>query len=217
MSYKVYCMEFKNGLKYIGCTHMSISKRMSRHRAVHEWAKDKSQCNVKILFETENEFEALAMEAAKVLEFDTTNPEKGYNRKFGGGNSAKQIPENVERITELFRMRAALGLNGMLGKKHSQKTKLLIAQKAKGRIGYWRGKKLTEEMRLQRNEKRAGKGYFSGEQHPNFGKKWSAEIRAKMSAGQYRRTDRPMLGKKMSLEARAKMKAYWASRRKKNT
>ena len=93
-----------NGKKYIGQTFRNIEERFKGFPYSHNVAIQK---DVKIFGFESFEVEIIPcyldslnwMESYLIKTFDTTNPEKGYNSKEGGGNS---IPEygSIERLSD---------------------------------------------------------------------------------------------------------------------
>ena len=93
-----------NGKKYIGQTFKNISERFKSFPYSHNVAIQK---DVRIFGFESFEVEIIPcyldslnwMESYLIKTFDTTNPEKGYNSKEGGGNS---MPEygSIERLSD---------------------------------------------------------------------------------------------------------------------
>lgn len=100
-----------------------------------------------------------------------------------------------------------------LGMKHSGKTKKLLSEKLKGRIGARLGHKLTPEQRIQCGNANRGKKYskeinlkkgLKGEKNPFFGKTHSEETKKKWSIKRMGAIS-PNKGKKASAELLKKL------------
>lgn len=74
--------------------------------------------------------------------------------------------------------------NPFYNKKHNEKTKKIISNKATGRKGYWKGKKLTgkylENIKAAA-KKRAQSGIYVGKNNPFYGKKHPKELQEKIT------------------------------------
>jgi hypothetical protein len=174
--YKITSEDQKN---YIGCTKQKLSNRLSSHKNLKR-PFILVPHTVEILETVEDFQQSQVLEAYYIEKFDSANPEKGWNRRFGG--SKYSFPEwtkvgfgkslNPSRPGEL---------NGMFGKKHSEQTKEKMRKTALGRKGWSKGMKFSEERKNRMRQARAGKGFVKGENHPMFGRKHSEESKLKMS------------------------------------
>ena len=98
------------------------------------------------------EDEAKWLEVELIREWDTTNPNKGYNLTKGG--------------------------DGCSGYKHTEESKQKISKANSGRTSSMKGKQHTEETKRKMSENHAD---FSGDNNPNYGKHLSKETKEKIS------------------------------------
>ena len=182
-SWKVYRFTFPDGKVYIGCTGQKIKERcqsknygkgMPVHEAFMRFPKDSWKLDVLSVWDTQEE--GLAAEIAAIKQYDSTNPEKGYNLTKGGKGSLgtthteewkrrngemmrgrKLSPETKARLALINRGRRMPQLtrehNGFYGKRHSPETLAIISAKSKSKV-------LTEESRRHISEGKRGKPKF---------------------------------------------------------
>lgn len=165
--YKIYkCTNVNNGKTYIGFTNKQLEKRIIEHNSASRNGSDyllhkairkhgKNSFNWECIFESFDKNYILSeMENYFIIEnrsyFETG---LGYNMTFGGQG-------------------------GMLGKKHTEISKKLMSEKAKGRKGYFKGKIHTDESKEKMSLSRLN--------NPN--KNIQAQIAGKKSA-EKRKTD----------------------------
>lgn len=184
MTCGIYCIEnLINGKKYIGYSN-NIFKRWREHKTqlrghYHEntyllnaWKKyGEMNFNFWIIEEYPRDEERLRLMEIYFVAY--------YNSFFLDGNGY-----NLSR-----------GGEGIFGHKHSDKTKIKIGLKHKGKIvseetrkklsKFNIGKHCSEEVKKKMSESRKGKNNpmfgMSGEKSPNFGKRMSEETKKKLS------------------------------------
>lgn len=109
--YSIYKHTFPDGRVYIGCT--SVRPELRYGRAGEGYARQRrlwvaiQECgweNVihEVLSQTHSREEAGACEQAYIQQYDSTNPDKGYNTRSGGlGNPMGELPLGTgQRISE---------------------------------------------------------------------------------------------------------------------
>lgn len=100
--------------------------------------------------------EAMAFEQGLIADFDSTNPEKGYNITIGGDGSYgfKQSDETKKKLSELASKRIKdTGVVNFKGQHHSEKTKSVLREKMLGK--YYGGKNPFAGKRHDENTKEA--------------------------------------------------------------
>lgn len=149
-NYSVYVhINLINGKMYVGATRkIPIYKRWGNNGSGYR--RNKNFYN-EILefgwdnFEHEivasglNEEEASNMEKLLIKNFDTTNPENGYNIERGGLNHAED--ERCQKISESLKGEKHF----QYGKPLKEETKEKIRNSLSGEKGFWYGKKLPQE------------------------------------------------------------------------
>jgi group I intron endonuclease len=184
----IYCIEnVVTGQKYIGQA-VNIDKRIKTHKRTlnngshpnKHLARSYGKYGINnfkfYIIEECNEDNLNNKEIYYIAKYKTTNPDKGYNKTFGGEGgrpteeTKQKIRENhVDNKGEKNPMYGMTGeKNPMWGKQHSEEAK----------------KKISEAKK--------------GENNPNYGKQRSEETRKKISMSQ--------IGKVISIEARDKMR-----------
>lgn len=184
MFWKVYKIQNEDGKVYIGCTKLTLKKRIGIHKS------DKKlfvliPYSISILFETNDYNEARVQEALMIQKYDSTNSQKGYNKRFG--DYSYGFPEYLQ---------ISVGKNNpMYNKNHSEITKEKIRQKTllrdsatfdnnriktpeqlkklyKGRDeyiekfgAYWKGKNLSEEAKNKLSQSAKGNKRWLGKKH----------------------------------------------------
>lgn len=169
--YIIYLLTNKvNSKVYIGVTN-NYTKRMREHRGTynnyliskaikkHGWNNFNSQ----ILLETEDaEFAYKVAESSFIQQYQSNNPEKGYNLTEGGQGtlgfsptpetrqrmrekklSKKLTPEHIQKISE-----------SALGRTFTKETKNKISNKLKGNKNF-QGKTFTDEVKQILSEHKA--------------------------------------------------------------
>lgn len=149
-NYTVYVHINKiNGKVYVGATHKTPAYKRwgltgigyKKNKRFYEDIKKYGWDNFdhEIVASGLNEPEASNMEKLLIKEYDSTNPEKGYNFEHGGLNHAEE-----ERCTKIS--------NSTKGSKHHsygktvpEETKKKIGDAMRGEKGFWYGKKLPQE------------------------------------------------------------------------
>lgn len=166
--------------------------------------------------------------------YQTFNSKHGLNIRDGGGNCANLSYEQKKKISNSLRgvkhpeerveknrlgqigkkmsedSKKKMSLNSsksMLGKHHSEETKMKLSESHKGQIPWMTGKFHSQETKLKLSI------INSGENNPNFGKKRSLESRMKTSQSLMGHSvsekcieigRQRMIGKKLSSETIAK-------------
>lgn len=193
--FNIYKIETDDKRNYIGCTSQPIKMRLAQHK------HDKRPFmqlpfRVEIIDKAETKQKALFLETYYIGRYDATNPEKGWNTQIVAGSNPGEK-------------------NGMFGKIQSLETRNKIRQKATGRKGWSKGMKFSEERKEKMRKARAGKGFFSGESHPMFGKKQSEETRKKISQARIDKGIQPAFGKGSKHSEETKQKMRDSKRRRK--
>ena len=193
--WKVYELRTQDSRVYVGCTSQAMSKRMAGHR--HRKMPFAMMIPLAV-FQTESKEAAHEYEAYLIAKYDSTNPEKGYNRRFGGDNYG--FPDYVK--SEMLK-RLAKGPNSMLGRKHSEETKEKIRQRALARdpSTFENNRHKTPEQiaKLQ-----SGREKYLAEHGAAFrGKHHTEESKAKLSASAM--GNQRWLGRKHSEETKRKI------------
>ena len=196
--YKIYEIRTADKKVYVGCTSTSMGMRMSKHKHL-KMHFVLIPHTIEIMFETGSKEEAHKFEAYLISKYDSTNPQKGYNRRFGG--SKYGFPAYVDHSNKNIKRGQQ---NGMFGKKHSEETREKIRQStlardpstfAKNRI-----KTPGQLARLQEGRKR----HFEKHGSPTQGKKLSEETKKKISKKM--KGHKRWLGKKHSPETIQRMR-----------
>jgi len=231
--YYVYCIQMCDNKKYIGCTK-NLNRRKSEHKYKTKFLQD-IDFSMVVLFQSSDRNEALQIEKEKILEYDTVNPLKGYNRRYGDPIHGKGPlgKEAYDLRVEINRKNAVSGEDHPLfGKIHTAETRQKMRLSALARPPrVW--KKYTKEEIIQRELRRGPrprgkespnygkkhtpesiqkmretkKGWYLGEKNPYYGKKHSEETRAKMRGPRAKGVDAASYGRKQSAETRAKISA----------
>lgn len=107
-SYVVYCHTSPNGKKYIGLTKNNPSRRWENGRAyrnnrhffnaIKKYGWDNFKHD--ILESDLSKGEASLLESWFIAQYDTTNPEKGYNMTSGGEIGFKHVSSTIKIISE---------------------------------------------------------------------------------------------------------------------
>ena len=112
--------------------------------------------------------------------------------KYGGDSFRFEVlavlgtTEKILRIVEnmylynlkpKYNMAKSATRSPMYGRKHTDETKAKVSRANKGKPGYWKGKKMSEEAKQKMRDNHAD---FSGKNHPQYGTKQSLETRMKI-------------------------------------
>ncbi len=139
-----------NGKKYVGVTCRDPKTRWSGGNGYRRPAKQGvatshffnaiqkygwDNFSHEIVQEGMTKSEAAKLEKELIAQYDTRNPEKGYNVTAGGDGSkgAKHSIETREALSKLAKERAANGIVNFKGSHHSEETKAILREKAKQR------------------------------------------------------------------------------------
>ena len=159
----------------------------------------------KVVFETDDEQEALATEVKLIAEYKTfvsreleSDDHWGANLTMGGEGISGWLhsEESKKKNSESNKLSCAGELNGMFGKKHSEETRRKIGEKSKGRI---------DSLETRKKKSDAGKIC-------NKGRKMSLEAKKKMSES---RKGKPPWNKGKKLGKR-KIKRTFSEQARKN-
>ena len=115
--------------------------------------------------------EANLLEEKLIKDFDSTNPQNGYNIKFGGFN-CKHSEETKKKIGESNKI-------SQKDKKWSDHQREIMSKMFSGEGNPFYGKHHSEETKRKISEHRKGK--LTGKEHPFYGKHHSKEDLKKMS------------------------------------
>lgn len=103
MSYSVYLLKDNNGKVYVGATSMDVKARWN-HGNGYRFTPDLwkmiqsdgwSSIEKTVVATGLDKAEASALEQRLIDEYDSTNPEKGYNREKGGLTQHKIITDDI--------------------------------------------------------------------------------------------------------------------------
>ena len=178
-TWKVYRFTFPNGKVYIGCTVQEIKdrckmknyKKMPVYEAFSSFPRNSWKLDILSFWNTAEE--GYAAEIAAIESYDSTNPDKGYNRTKGGigARGVKHTEEWKRRNGEMMKQRklspatrakiAAKNRgqhrpqltrehNGFYGKRHSPETLSIISAKSKSKV-------FTDEIRQHISEGKRGR------------------------------------------------------------
>lgn len=103
MSYSVYVLKDNHGKVYVGATSMTVKERWNNGNGYRFspdlWAMIQSDgwdsIEKSVIATNLSEEEASRLEQCLIEEYDSTNPDKGYNREKGGMNRAKIITDDI--------------------------------------------------------------------------------------------------------------------------
>lgn len=136
--FSVYKHTSPNGKVYIGITSKNPEKRWAngfgyknnKHfwRAIQKYGW--SNFEHEILYEGLTQEQANIVEQMQIAYYDSSNRRKGYNISIGGG--------------------------AMTGRKHSEKTRAKMSERAKGRSVWNKGKVYSEELKKKLSEAHKG-------------------------------------------------------------
>lgn len=170
LSYCVYCHTNKiTGKKYIGITSQKPERR---------WANGNGYTNNKYFFRAIEKYgwhnfqheifytnlqkeEAEKIEIKLISEYDSANPDKGYNIELGG-NSTEKFTDEIKRKISL----------ALTGHECSDETRKKISESQKGKPSPKKGIRMTPEQRQRNSESHKGKTPW------NKGRPWSDEEKA---------------------------------------
>jgi len=152
--WKIYCLTFQNGKRYVGQTKRTLKKRFKEHCddtskrilrfAIRKYGKE--TITLRLLDITFSQEDADRVEDGYIMMFGTLHP-LGYNMQ-RGGQFARQT--NISNLLKLKYSRKRLGIrpnditrkkmslsklgknNHFYGRRHTQLTKNLISLKKKG-------------------------------------------------------------------------------------
>lgn len=185
--YTVYMHTAPNGKRYIGITRQVITKRWGSAGCGYRKCQHFYNAIVKygwnnitheVLASGLSQRDAEIMERALILQFDTTNHDKGYNLMIGGGVNGTPTFETRNKISM-----AGKGNKNSLGHSHSEDTKKKMSKAHRGAIvsAATRDKiSVARKGRVVTAETREKLSAYGKTRVP------SAETRAKMSAAQKR-------------------------------
>lgn len=184
-----------NGKLYFGQTVHTFDKRYSgnivnTHNKHLKNSIDKHGVkNFKIIKEFDVAYskeELDHLEDMYIKLYETTNPDYGYNKKYGGANG-KASEETKKKISQVTRGEN----NGMYGKKHTEESKKKMSENSKGKLcgedsPHW-GKPKSEETKKKISETRKEKGLSKGKNNGMYGKTHTEEVRKKIVESNKRR------------------------------
>ena len=127
------------------------------------------------------------LEKLLISQFDTMNPDKGYNLEPGGTKNKKLSESTKEKISKshmgnknpMYGVRLIGELNGMYGKHHTDETKRKISESVSGENNGNYRKQMSEEQKQKISQSRLGK--YTGEKAGFYGRSHTEESRQKMS------------------------------------
>ena len=196
--WKVYKIETEDGKIYIGCTSRTLQKRLTGHKDSKKLFVLKPY-KISVCFETKSFDSAHEYEAFLIQKYDSTNPEKGYNKRYGG--SKYGFPSYISCRNKNIQSGEK---NPMYGHVQSLETREKIRLKAllRDRSTFEKNKiKTFEQIEKLQNGKL---NYILKNGHPRKGKNVSQENRKKISEAN--KGHKRWLGKKHTEETKMKMK-----------
>lgn len=168
----VYCHEnMINNKKYIGITCQTLEQRFRKgegyknsphfYSAIKKYGWENFSHTV--IYEDLSESEAKEKEIGLISEFNTRNPDRGYNMTPGGeGYSGEDNPWFGKHHTLENRKKMSVQRKG---KKFSEEHRKKISDALKGRV-------FSDETREKMRKNHAD---FKGEKHPHYGRPFSPE------------------------------------------
>lgn len=202
--WKVYEIRTTKDQKvYFGCTSTPIDQRMAVHRYQKKLFVLQSH-SITIVLETESYDEAASLEASLIKHHDSTNPERGYNRRLG--DSRHGFPKYVKQAwsEKVKEERTFAGPNNPnFGKQHSDETKEKIRKKALAR-DYSKIQKWTKTEEQKAVLSSLKKEFYKTHTHHMLGGTHSEEARKKISESA--NGNQRWLGRKHSPETILKQK-----------
>lgn len=156
MDHIVYILtDRRNGLIYVGQTCKKLNKRWPRCKLIKRFGH--SDFDKEILYSLLDATGAWWYECAMISEYNSTDPNIGYNLYEGGGIISDEVREKLRFLNS--------GENGYwFGKKFSESHRNKISQGITGNKNPMYEKKHSGETRRKISEA------ITGEKHPNFGK-----------------------------------------------
>jgi hypothetical protein len=199
MNYIVYKLtDNRNGLIYIGYTGDGLKYRWRKSALIKRFGHD--DFNKEILFDNLAEKDVHLKEIQTIREYNSTDPNIGYNILENGGGvvhhsneTRKKISESIKgrHHSEEVKQRISESISGenhyMFGQFHSEEVKQRISESKSGENNYWYGKNHTEETKCKMSES------LSGEKNPMYGKHQSIEAKRKICESQSKLTEDDVL------------------------
>ena len=195
MAYIVYKHTSPSGKVYIGLTGRTTKERWGNNgigykacpyfwRAIQKYGWDNIEHE--ILYEDLTQEEACELEIKTIAEYDSTNPEKGYNDLLGGTTGKHSRPYSEERLQQMS---------------EATKTRWEDPEYRQRMSDAHKGKVLPPEQRQKMSEAHKGQKQW------NEGLKMSDEFRAKISERNKRMGIKPPSpkGRKQTEEAKRKI------------
>lgn len=194
MSYTVYKHTSPSGKVYIGITCQRVAQRWKNghgykhsphfQAAIEKYGWDAIQHE--IIAENLTQEAATRMEVELIAQYDSNNPEKGYNLSTGGEYSTAGIRLSEERRRQISLAHKGRPLSEAHRKKLSEshrrenlkpETLRKMSESRRGAKNHNFGKPMSEEQRQKISTA------LSGRNHPKWGKPMNADHRNKLLAG----------------------------------
>ena len=166
MDYKIYVHVNKvNGKIYIGQTKSeNLNRRWNTDgsgyktnthfwNAIQKYGWD--NFNHVVLIEDLSLEEANLIEEELIKKYNSTNPKKGYNLRFGGNNSSFS-EETINKFKEIRKGTQRGELNNFYGKRHSEETKQKLRENHLNRPAYFKGHKHSTDSKKKISESKKG-------------------------------------------------------------
>ena len=166
LDYKIYVHVNKvNGKIYIGQTKSeNLNRRWNTDgsgyktnthfwNAIQKYGWD--NFNHVVLVEDLSLEEANLIEEELIKKYDSTNPKKGYNLRFGGNNSSFS-EETINKFKEIRKGTQRGELNNFYGRRHSEETKQKLRENHLNRPAYFKGHKHSTDSKKKISESKKG-------------------------------------------------------------
>ena len=207
--YTVYKHTSPEGKVYIGCTSLTPERRWNNgYQHNREFDEDIERLGWdnfehEIISSSMSEADAYDLEKELIHKYNSTDPDRGYNKSTGGKYSygfrhsedtkrklseMKQGERNYwygKHHTEDTKRKISIS---HIGKHHTEDTKRKLSEMKRGERNVWYGKHHTEETKRKLSEATSGKNHYM------YGKHHTEETKRKMSESR-RGKNNPMYGK----------------------
>ena len=157
--YTIYKITDPNGKVYIGCTCRPLKYRIHRKRFNPDMCKaiEESGCwddwKKEVITTTEDKDTAYSLEIKYISEYDSTNPEKGYNKSTGGEKKGKGVVATEEKKRKISEANKGRKLSTwerelLLSYAKRPQKQEAIEKRARSNTGKKRSEETKEKIRL---------------------------------------------------------------------